>query len=491
MEKELITHEEHAKNKDLDQDSSLIDSFSEPEAIEMPLVKSPEEVKFVKKLNWTVLPIIFLIVFIQFCDKSALSVAAVLGIMEDANLNGDQFSWLGSIFYLGYFVVQFPNNYLIQRLPISKYLGTILIIGGCVMGATAACSTFAQLLGLRFLLGFFEGVTYPCIYILLNTLYRRSEQAYTWGFLNCANGMGTVFGVLISYGLAHMDGLLFRAWRWGYIVFGAATVLIGIITFFFLVDDVDSKILRLTDKEKDIVQERSRDNCVVRNKKIKKEHMVEALKEPRLYLIFIAQLCNCLQNGGLITFSTLLIEGLGFSSFTTIILQLPSGITSCLFAMGAVLLASKYQRIAFTGILMSSISLVGCILMATIPNSPKLAGFYLSWAMAGVAAILQTLISNNVSGYTKKVFYNGINMLAMTIGNFVGPLMMTAETAPSYWGAMIGFCVSNVCIIACIYTMYIIMSRENRRRFTDPPSEKYDVQLDLTDKQNRNIIYKL
>lgn len=65
MEKELITHEEHAKNKDLDQDSSLIDSFSEPEAIEMPLVKSPEEVKFVKKLNWTVLPIIFLIVFIQ------------------------------------------------------------------------------------------------------------------------------------------------------------------------------------------------------------------------------------------------------------------------------------------------------------------------------------------------------------------------------------------------------------------------------------------
>lgn len=99
----------------------------------------------------------------------------------------------------------------------------------------------------------------------------------------------------------------------GYIVFGAATVVIGIITFLFLVDDVDSKILRLTDKEKYIVQERSRDNCVVRNKKIKKEHMIEALKEPRLYLIFIAQLCNCLQNGGLITFSTLLIEGLGFS----------------------------------------------------------------------------------------------------------------------------------------------------------------------------------
>lgn len=134
-------------------------------------------------------------------------------------------------------------------------------------------------------------------------------------------------GLLIwtAFFSAHGDGkfcfVIFSKYTYwtssrGYIVFGAATVLIGIITFFFLVDDVDSKILRLTDKEKDIVQERSRDNCVVRNKKIKKEHMVEALKEPRLYLIFIAQLCNCLQNGGLITFSTLLIEGLGFSVST-------------------------------------------------------------------------------------------------------------------------------------------------------------------------------
>lgn len=80
-----------------------------------------------------------------------------------------------------------------------------------------------------------------------------------------------------------------------------------------MVDDVNSKVLRLTDKEKEIVQERSRDNCVVRNKEIKREHMIEALKEPRLYLIFFAQLFNSLQNGGLVTFSTLLVEGLGFS----------------------------------------------------------------------------------------------------------------------------------------------------------------------------------
>lgn len=52
--------------------------------------------------------------------------------------------------------------------------------------------------------------------------------------------------------------------------------------------------------------------------------------------------------------------------------------------------------------------------------------------MTGVSALLQTLVSNNVSGYTKRVFFNGVNMVAMTIGNFCGPLMMAENQAPAY-----------------------------------------------------------
>lgn len=99
----------------------------------------------------------------------------------------------------------------------------------------------------------------------------------------------------------------------GYIVFGIATVLIGILTFFFLVDDVHHRLLRLTEKEKEIVEERSKDNCVVRNKVIKRHQMWEAVKEPRLWILFFVFLLNSLQNGGLTTFSTLLVKGLGFS----------------------------------------------------------------------------------------------------------------------------------------------------------------------------------
>jgi hypothetical protein len=159
--------------------------------------------------------------------------------------------------------------------------------------------------------------------------------------------------------------------------------------------------------------------------------------------------------------------------------------------VGVVFIAHKTQKNTLTAIGASLVNLLGCVIMAAVPGIPKLAGFYICWAMVGTGALLQTLISNNVSGYTKRVFYNASGMVAMTVGNFIGPLMMTGNQAPSYVGAMVGYSISNVIVIACIILVYIIMKRENNRRLANPSTTKSNIYLDLTDKQDRNFIYKL
>lgn len=102
--------------------------------------------------------------------------------------------------------------------------------------------------------------------------------------------------------------------------------------------------------------------------------------------------------------------------------------------MVSVLIAHKLQKNTFTAIGTAIISLLGCILMAVIPGTPKLVGLYLSWAMTGTSSLVMTLVTNNVSGYTKKVFYNAVLIVGQTFGNFIGPLIMIEEQAPSYWG---------------------------------------------------------
>jgi ACS family allantoate permease-like MFS transporter len=172
-------------------------------------------------------------------------------------------------------------------------------------------------------------------------------------------------------------------------------------------------------------------------------------------------------------------------------LQIPSGIAAAGAAIGGVMLSKRLDRVVFTGMLMAFLSLLGCLLLIVLPGESKLAGYYLSWTMTGVNALLTTLLSNNVSGYSKKVFYNAVVITASTIGNFCGPLMMTANQAPEYYGGLSGYLVANALIIFCLAALYVIMGRENKRRAADPPVMKSDPHMDLTDKEDRNIKYIL
>lgn len=55
-------------------------------------------------------------------DKQSLSYASVFGMIEELQLQGTQFSWLGSIFYVGQLVAQFPAMYLMSRLSLAKFV---------------------------------------------------------------------------------------------------------------------------------------------------------------------------------------------------------------------------------------------------------------------------------------------------------------------------------------------------------------------------------
>jgi ACS family allantoate permease-like MFS transporter len=77
--------------------------------------------------------------------------------------------------------MQLPNNYMMQKFAISKYVGIILVIWGVCLFSMAFTNSFAQMAALRFLLGFFEAITYPCMFLLIATMYRRSEQVIGFG----------------------------------------------------------------------------------------------------------------------------------------------------------------------------------------------------------------------------------------------------------------------------------------------------------------------
>lgn len=88
-----------------------------------------------------------------------------------------QYSWLTTCIYIAILIVEYPQNYLIIRVPIAKYLSFCIVSWGIVLTCHAACNNFEGLLVVRTLLGIFESACQPSFVILSAMWYRREEQA--------------------------------------------------------------------------------------------------------------------------------------------------------------------------------------------------------------------------------------------------------------------------------------------------------------------------
>ncbi|KAI8137183.1 major facilitator superfamily domain-containing protein [Fennellomyces sp. T-0311] len=460
-------------------------------------VYSAEEKKVLKKVNLATGPFIIVICLFQFIDKSTLNFSTAMGLFEETGIDGGQFSWLGAIFYMGYLAYQLPNQFLLQKLPIAKYLGVMLVIWGAVLACTSLAHNFSQLAAIRFLLGFFEAAAYPSIYLIVSQVYRRTEQVIWFGVIMGCNCLAAAVGGLIGYGFWNMHGLHgLSAWRWCMIILGCVTAAIGFVTFFFLPDKAKSRWYRLSPKEIEIVEERMIDNTVTQTKIIKPAHIKEALKEVQFYCYILISFLLQLTNGCTSIFSTQIIKGMGFSNLESILLNIPSGFCSLFLTTAAVILSHRYNENGYVGAFFSCISFIGVLLLVVLPRGGSmLAGLFLA-PIGPAYMILTAMISNNITGYTKRVFYNGAQIVAFSLGNFVGPLMMRPEQAPQYLGGMIGYMVTNLASAVLFLLVRWTLAKENRRRqqMKDegklPPNRENDQNTDMTDIEDLYFIYR-
>lgn len=66
------------------------------------LLFTAEEERRVKlKTDFVILPLLCAVFFLQYIDKQSLSYASVFGLITDLKLEGTEYSWCSSIFYIG------------------------------------------------------------------------------------------------------------------------------------------------------------------------------------------------------------------------------------------------------------------------------------------------------------------------------------------------------------------------------------------------------
>ena len=173
------------------------------------------------------------------------------------------------------------------------------------------CHDFASLVALRVLLGCFESVTAPALVVLTGMWYKRPEQVLRMGYWYQGTSIGPAVSTLISYGFgkwaASDPGLQFKSWQVLFLIYGLVTIVIGILTFFFLPDNPMKSRLRQAEKLRII--ERVRGNQTgIENKRFKPSQFKEVMLDVRTWLISLIVITTNVPNGAVSSFSSIIVE---------------------------------------------------------------------------------------------------------------------------------------------------------------------------------------
>ncbi|KAG6919497.1 hypothetical protein DXG01_005086 [Tephrocybe rancida] len=493
--------------------SQAVDTAAELSLGDGAEIDPAEALRIRKKIDFHIMPLMCILYWIQFMDKTTLGSSAILGIRESTHLTTNQYNWLGTIFYLSYLVFEFPQNLALQRFPVGKWMSANITVWAIALCAHAACKNFAGLFVVRLILGMCEGSITAGFLIVSSMFYTRTEQTLRVGYWFLMNGTAQIISGFISYGTLHIKTSGFEPWQWLMIITGIITLIVA-VAFWFLFPDSPTNAWFLTKEERVIAVQRIKVNQTgVENKHFKKEQMYEALLDPKTWLFALFSLLDNIPNS-LTNQRQIIVSSFGFTPLQTTLLGCVDGVVEIVTIWSGVQLAARLPNSrAYVSLLYFIPNILGVLLVNFLPWSKKIGLLFSVWLTGvGTTGFVLSLswLSNTTAGHTKRVTVNAIMLGAYCVGNSVGPFMWQAKYKPRNH---VPWIVIGVCYLACMALLIAIrwlLARENTERDNEPADTTHDVVyvertvdgvvekvkvdkefLDLTDFQNREFRYVL
>ncbi|KAF2135722.1 uncharacterized protein K452DRAFT_260245 [Aplosporella prunicola CBS 121167] len=466
---------------------------------------SPEENRRLKlAIDKRVLPIMVFTYFLQALDKGTMSFTSIMHLREDLNLlDGQKYSWLTTCIYIAVLVVEYPTNWIIQRVPIAKYLSANIILWGAVLALHAACTNFASLLAVRTLLGIFECVCQPAFLVMSSMWYKREEQAQIVTYWYMMNGGQQIVGGLLAYCFSLIKTGPIKSWQAIFITYGAFSALWGLFVLYWLPDSpMRAKCYSETDKR--LMVERVRSNQTgLQNKVFRPAQVREAFLDPQLYCYGLIAICTTLPTSGLGAFANIIITGFNFSVLETQLLSMVLGAFIVIVLLSSTWLVKKYHQNCLTMGLFVVPSFVGTIVLMSVENEGKatqaglLISYYIVLSFWAAQTLAMSMISRNIAGQTKKTVIVAANFVCWSAGNAIGPQVFLTWDAPRYFIAFATHMGCYVLLVIVIIFLRWHLRRQNAKKdalVAAGVHEANDDSLvhafdDLTDRENPNFRY--
>ena len=219
------------------------------------------EVATYNKVGWRLIPFLLLCYVVAYLDRVNVGFAK-LQMLQDLKFSETVYGLGAGIFFIGYFLFEVPSNVILHRVGARVWIARIMVTWGVISAGMMFVESATSFYVMRFLLGVAEAGFFPGIILYLTYWYPAARRArMTALFMSAIALSGVIGGPLsgwIMQSFAGVNGL--KGWQWLFILEGLPSVLVGIVTFFYL-DDSIKQAKWLTNEEKALLER----NIVVEN----------------------------------------------------------------------------------------------------------------------------------------------------------------------------------------------------------------------------------
>src|SRR6195952_445393 len=198
--------------------------------------KSEVEISTIRAISWRLIPFLILAYFFSYLDRVNLGFAA-LTMNAELKFTPLIFAWGAGIFFIGYFIFEVPSNLALEKFGASRWIARIMVTWGIISALMALVSGVWSFYVLRFLLGVAEAGFFPGIILYLTYWYPAEYRARFLAAFAIAVPVSSVIGAPVSGLLLGLDGAMgLKGWQWLFIIEGIPSVLLGMVTWFYLTD---------------------------------------------------------------------------------------------------------------------------------------------------------------------------------------------------------------------------------------------------------------
>ncbi|GAB1740480.1 hypothetical protein NU219Hw_g5583t1 [Hortaea werneckii] len=465
-----------------------------------------EERAVVRRIDLAVLPMICGVFFLQYLDKQSLSYAGAFELITDLGLTNSQYSWCSSIFYVGQLVSEFPIIYLLSRLHLTKFVGATIILWGGLCMCLAAPQNFAGFAAVRFLLGIAEGAVSPAFVTITSVWYRKGEHASRTALWISMNGLAQIVGCLLMYGIGKNGALNIQPWRVLFLVCGAMTVAAG-VGFYLFMPNGPNEAWFLNARQKHVLSLRMvKDREGGDKSSFSSSQFKETVKDVKAWFAFWFGVLVTMQSP-VLTFASLVIKGLGYDKFQTLLNTAPSGaVQIAMLWLGILCCTLLPKNRTFVAMALCIPPLIGNVFLMKLTAGDGWGMIVAAWISSCITApwtILLSLTASNVKGNTKRSIVNTAFFIGYCAGCIASPQLWTDR--PRYFEGVVTAIVTWCLLFLATLAYRIVCARDNANRervlngvdISTGGTEQVDIDRsgaakgDLTDKQDTHFRYSL